>query len=190
MGITLPGRRNARAIYVERIDITGNTQTRDKVIRREFRVNEGDAFNALKVKRSQDRFQSLGFFQENLEIKQTRGIGARQGRARRQRRGKVDRRTPAVGRLFEPREVHPLSSRSPSGTSGARARSSTPASTGRAIRSRSSSASSSPICSTSRSCSAAIFSAAITTASITSVTTGTRPTRKPALARRCVSASR
>jgi outer membrane protein insertion porin family len=60
-------------VYVERIDITGNTSTRDKVIRREFRVNEGDAFNALKVKRSQDRIQSLGFFQDNLEIKQTEG---------------------------------------------------------------------------------------------------------------------
>jgi len=60
-------------VYVERIDITGNTVTRDKVIRREFRINEGDAFNALKLKRSQDRIQSLGFFQENLEIKQTEG---------------------------------------------------------------------------------------------------------------------
>jgi outer membrane protein insertion porin family len=60
-------------VYVERIDITGNTTTRDKVIRREFRLNEGDAFNALKVKRSQDRLQSLGFFQEKLEIKQTEG---------------------------------------------------------------------------------------------------------------------
>ena len=60
-------------VYVERIDITGNTTTRDKVIRREFRVNEGDAFNAQKVKRSQDRLQSLGFFQEKLEIKQTEG---------------------------------------------------------------------------------------------------------------------
>ena len=60
-------------VYVERIDINGNTVTRDKVIRREFRINEGDAFNALKVKRSQDRLQSLGFFQENLEVKQTQG---------------------------------------------------------------------------------------------------------------------
>jgi outer membrane protein insertion porin family len=60
-------------VYVERIDITGNTSTRDKVIRREFRLNEGDAFNAQKVKRSQDRLQSLGFFQESLEIKQTEG---------------------------------------------------------------------------------------------------------------------
>jgi outer membrane protein insertion porin family len=60
-------------VYVERIDIQGNTVTRDKVIRREFRVNEGDAFNAIKIKRSQDRIQSLGYFQENIEITQTEG---------------------------------------------------------------------------------------------------------------------
>lgn len=60
-------------VYVERIDVTGNTSTRDKVIRREFRINEGDAFNAQKVKRSQDRIQSLGFFQEKFEIKQSEG---------------------------------------------------------------------------------------------------------------------
>jgi len=58
-------------VYVDRIDVRGNTNTRDKVVRREFRVNEGDAFNSLKVKRSQDRIQSLGFFQDKLEIKQT-----------------------------------------------------------------------------------------------------------------------
>ena len=63
----------AKRVYVEHINIQGNTATRDKVIRREFRVNEGDAFNSLKVKRSQDRIQSLGFFQEKLEIKQTPG---------------------------------------------------------------------------------------------------------------------
>jgi outer membrane protein insertion porin family len=63
----------AKRTYVERIDIQGNTVTRDKVIRREFRVNEGDAFNTIKVKRSQDRIQSLGFFQDKLEIKQTEG---------------------------------------------------------------------------------------------------------------------
>ncbi|GAA4739783.1 outer membrane protein assembly factor BamA [Sphingomonas daechungensis] len=72
MGITFRVGETPRT-YVERIDISGNTSTRDKVIRREFRVNEGDAFNALKVKRSQDRLQSLGFFQENLEVKQTEG---------------------------------------------------------------------------------------------------------------------
>lgn len=60
-------------VYVESIDINGNTNTHDKVIRREFRLNEGDAFNAMKVKRSQDRIQSLGYFQDNLEVKQAEG---------------------------------------------------------------------------------------------------------------------
>jgi outer membrane protein insertion porin family len=60
-------------VYVERIDINGNTITHDKVVRREFRVNEGDAFNAMKIKRSQDRIQSLGYFQDNIEVKQNQG---------------------------------------------------------------------------------------------------------------------
>ncbi|HYJ81972.1 MAG TPA: outer membrane protein assembly factor BamA, partial [Allosphingosinicella sp.] len=60
-------------VYVERIEVNGNTLTRDKVIRREFRLAEGDPFNSVRVKRSRDRIQSLGFFQENLEIEQTQG---------------------------------------------------------------------------------------------------------------------
>ena len=79
--------------------------TRDKVIRREFRLNEGDAFNALKVKRSQDRIQSLGFFQEKLEIKQTEGSAPDRVVLGVERRGKADRPAVAVGRLFEPRAV-------------------------------------------------------------------------------------
>ena len=63
----------APRVYVERIDISGNTTTRDKVIRREFRLAEGDPFNNVRVRRSRDRIQSLGFFQENLEISQTQG---------------------------------------------------------------------------------------------------------------------
>lgn len=63
----------AKRTYVERIDITGNTQTQDKVIRREIRLAEGDAFNSFQVRRSQDRINSLGFFQDKFEIKQTPG---------------------------------------------------------------------------------------------------------------------
>jgi outer membrane protein insertion porin family len=63
----------APRVYVERIDINGNVRTKDKVIRREFRLAEGDAFNSFKVKRSRDRIQSLGYFQENLEIEQKPG---------------------------------------------------------------------------------------------------------------------
>lgn len=63
----------AQRTYVERVDITGNVQTQDKVIRREVRVAEGDAFNSFQVKRSQDRINSLGYFQDKFEIKQTPG---------------------------------------------------------------------------------------------------------------------
>jgi outer membrane protein insertion porin family len=63
----------APRVYVERIDVNGNTRTLDKVIRREFRLAEGDAFNSFKVKRSKERIQGLGFFQEKLEIEQKPG---------------------------------------------------------------------------------------------------------------------
>ena len=49
-------------VFIERIDITGNTRTKDKVIRREFRMAEGDAFNAATVRRSRQRLQDLGYF--------------------------------------------------------------------------------------------------------------------------------
>ncbi|HEY7807857.1 MAG TPA: outer membrane protein assembly factor BamA, partial [Croceibacterium sp.] len=59
--------------YVERVNINGNTLTKDKVVRREFRVAEGDAFNSLAVKRTTNRIKSLGYFQENFEVKQSEG---------------------------------------------------------------------------------------------------------------------
>ena len=49
-------------VFVERIDITGNTRTKDKVIRREFRMAEGDAFSSDAVRRSRLRLQDLGYF--------------------------------------------------------------------------------------------------------------------------------
>jgi outer membrane protein insertion porin family len=64
---------NAPRVYVERVDINGNTLTQDKVVRREFRLAEGDAFNSFLVKRSKDRINSLGFFQEKLDIEQRPG---------------------------------------------------------------------------------------------------------------------
>ena len=53
----------AKKIYVSRIDIKGNTRTKDKVIRREMRFNEGDAFSNEKLKRSERRIRNLGFFE-------------------------------------------------------------------------------------------------------------------------------
>ncbi len=63
----------APRVYVERIDVNGNTLTQDKVIRREFRIGEGDAFNSLQVKRSTNRIKSLGYFQEKFEVEQKPG---------------------------------------------------------------------------------------------------------------------
>ena len=63
----------APRVYVEKIDVNGNTLTQDKVIRREFRLAEGDAFNSLQVKRSTARINSLGYFQEKFEVEQKPG---------------------------------------------------------------------------------------------------------------------
>ncbi|WP_343347544.1 outer membrane protein assembly factor BamA [Sphingomicrobium sp. XHP0239] len=61
----------SRRVYIDRVDITGNVTTRDNVIRREFRLFEGDSFNAAAIQRTENRIKSLGYFQEELEITQT-----------------------------------------------------------------------------------------------------------------------
>ena len=53
--------------YVERIEIRGNNRTRDFVIRREFDVSEGDAFNQVLIQRAKKRLEALNFF-ERVEI--------------------------------------------------------------------------------------------------------------------------
>ena len=49
-------------VYIERINIRGNTRTRDYVIRREFDVSEGDAYNRALVDRAERRLKNLDFF--------------------------------------------------------------------------------------------------------------------------------
>ncbi|GGY54429.1 outer membrane protein assembly factor BamA [Parvularcula lutaonensis] len=51
-------------VYVEEININGNTQTLDRVIRREMRLVEGDAFNRVLIDRSERRVKGLGYFSE------------------------------------------------------------------------------------------------------------------------------
>lgn len=51
-------------VFVERIDIQGNVRTLDRVIRREFRLVEGDAFNSAKLRRSRQRLKDLNFFEK------------------------------------------------------------------------------------------------------------------------------
>ncbi|GIU66119.1 outer membrane protein assembly factor BamA [Candidatus Phycosocius spiralis] len=59
-------------VYVERIDIIGNSATLDQVIRRELRLAEGDAFNRVLIDRSKNRVKALGFFKE-VEIEEKPG---------------------------------------------------------------------------------------------------------------------
>jgi outer membrane protein insertion porin family len=49
-------------VYIERINIRGNTRTRDYVIRREFQIAEGDAYNRVLIDRAERRLKNLNFF--------------------------------------------------------------------------------------------------------------------------------
>lgn len=61
-----PGHR----VYLGKIDITGNEKTSGDVIRREFRLHEGEMFSGSKMRRSRERIINLGFFDEfNIEQK-------------------------------------------------------------------------------------------------------------------------
>lgn len=51
-------------VYVERINVVGNVRTLDTVIRREFRLAEGDPFNSSKLKRSEQRLNNLNYFEK------------------------------------------------------------------------------------------------------------------------------
>lgn len=51
-------------IYIEKINVSGNTKTRDKVIRREFRLAEGDLYSSTALKRTKQNLSNLGFFEE------------------------------------------------------------------------------------------------------------------------------
>ena len=68
-GVVFRIKEGAR-FFVDRINIKGNTRTHDKVIRRELRINEGDAFNATKIKDSRRNVENLDYF-EKVEINTT-----------------------------------------------------------------------------------------------------------------------
>jgi outer membrane protein insertion porin family len=51
-------------VYIDKIDISGNTKTRDKVIRRELELGEQQRFSGSKLRRSQERLRRLGFFED------------------------------------------------------------------------------------------------------------------------------
>jgi outer membrane protein insertion porin family len=51
-------------VYIDRINISGNAKTRDKVIRREFKLSEGDLYSSSALKRTKQNLNNLGFFEE------------------------------------------------------------------------------------------------------------------------------
>jgi outer membrane protein insertion porin family len=59
-------------VYIEKINIAGNTRTHDDIIRRQFRLQEGDAFNRVLIDRSRTRIRALGFFKD-VEVKNVPG---------------------------------------------------------------------------------------------------------------------
>jgi len=67
--------REGPRVYIERIDIVGNTRTLDPVIRREIRLSEGDAYNRVLVDRSRTEIRRLGFF-KTIELNQQPGSAA------------------------------------------------------------------------------------------------------------------
>jgi outer membrane protein insertion porin family len=63
-----------RRVYVRRIDVAGNTRTRDEVVRREFRQLESSWYDGNRIKLSRDRVDRLGFFSEvNVETREVPG---------------------------------------------------------------------------------------------------------------------
>ena len=64
--------KEGQRVYIDRINVVGNTRTLDTVIRRELMVGEGDAFNRSLVERSRNNLRGLGFFKD-VKIEETRG---------------------------------------------------------------------------------------------------------------------
>ena len=64
----------ARRVYIRRINVAGNTRTRDEVVRREFRQFESSWYDGRKIKLSRDRADRLGFFSEvNIDTNEVPG---------------------------------------------------------------------------------------------------------------------
>ena len=64
--------REGQRVYVERINVVGNTRTLDNVIRREMMLSEGDAFNRTLLERSRNNLRALGFFKD-VTVEESRG---------------------------------------------------------------------------------------------------------------------
>ncbi|MGV8951461.1 MAG: outer membrane protein assembly factor BamA [Cypionkella sp.] len=64
--------KEGQRVYVDRINIVGNTRTLDNVVRRELMLSEGDAFNRTLLERSRNNLRALGFFKD-VKVEEARG---------------------------------------------------------------------------------------------------------------------
>lgn len=66
--------KEGQHLFIDEIQITGNARTQDRVIRREFRFAEGDAYSPSKIKRSKQRIENLNYFDRvMMDIEQVEG---------------------------------------------------------------------------------------------------------------------
>ena len=65
--------------FVQRVNVIGNTRTKDKVIRREVLIVPGDVFNTVRVDRSKKRLENLGYFAKVDTYPEETGIAGRKG---------------------------------------------------------------------------------------------------------------
>ncbi|MBR4126141.1 MAG: outer membrane protein assembly factor BamA [Alphaproteobacteria bacterium] len=64
--------KEGRHLFIDEIQITGNSRTRDRVIRREFRFAEGDAYSPSKIRRSKQRIENLNYFDRvTMDVEQS-----------------------------------------------------------------------------------------------------------------------
>jgi outer membrane protein insertion porin family len=77
-------------VFVERIDIEGNTTTLDEVIRRQFATVEGDPFNPREIRNSAERLRALGYFSD-VQAESRQGSSPEARHRRCQRRGTAHR---------------------------------------------------------------------------------------------------
>ena len=96
--VTLQGRASGPEVYIDKIEITGNTKTRDKVIRRELELQEQQRFSGSKLRRSQERLRRLGFFEDvNITTRKAEKRRSPRSARRRERRHRPARSPPAPG---------------------------------------------------------------------------------------------
>ncbi len=92
-------------VYIERIEIKGNTKTRDKVIRREMEIEEGQLFSETGAREQQAAHHGARLLRARRRLDRA-GLGARQAQRQRRGRREADRHVPGRRGLQLDRELH------------------------------------------------------------------------------------